>query len=194
MTRAPDKSLLSSVRKAVTDFSPDSPREAEARWRFLNELDELDDPFDRYAGPVHVTGSALVLGRRGTVLLLHRKLGIWVQPGGHLEPGETPGETALRETAEETGLEVRHPAGGPLLVHLDVHPSAADHVHLDMRYLVLAEDAEPSPPPDESQDVRWFGLDEAVEMAASLPDGGLADGLRRLRLLARPPDTLAIEL
>jgi 8-oxo-dGTP pyrophosphatase MutT (NUDIX family) len=49
--------------------------------------------------------------RDGKVLLMHRKrepnLGLWVAPGGKIEPGESPCETALREFAEETGLEAK---------------------------------------------------------------------------------------
>jgi 8-oxo-dGTP pyrophosphatase MutT (NUDIX family) len=147
----------------------------------LAELDLLADPFDRDAGPVHVTGSALVLGRRGTVLHVHRRLGRWMQPGGHVEPGEAPWDAALREAAEETGLVLGQPEGGPHLVQVDVHPAAEGHLHLDMRYLVLADDSEPSPPPGESQEVRWWDLDEAIAAV----DEGLAEGLRRLRLFGQ---------
>ena len=40
-----------------------------------------------------------------TLLLKHRKLGMWLPPGGHIEEGETPDEAVLREVLEETGLE-----------------------------------------------------------------------------------------
>jgi 8-oxo-dGTP pyrophosphatase MutT (NUDIX family) len=167
------------VRLAAARFDAATPREASSRRLFLAELDRLADPFDREADPVHVTGSAIVLGRRGTVLHLHKRLGIWVQPGGHIDPGEAPWQAALRETQEETGLAVRHPAGGPTLIHLDAHP-AGPHLHLDLRYLLIGEDAEPSPPPGESQQVRWFPLAEAVAVA----DEALVDGLNRLIALA----------
>jgi 8-oxo-dGTP pyrophosphatase MutT (NUDIX family) len=82
----------------------------------------------------------------------------------------------LRETAEETGLPVRHPDSGPLLLHLDAHP-AGPHFHLDLRYLLNAADVDPAPPPGESQQVRWFTLAEAMQVA----DEALIDGLRRLQ-------------
>jgi 8-oxo-dGTP pyrophosphatase MutT (NUDIX family) len=145
-------------------------------------MDRLADPFDRHAGPVHLTGSGIVSGPRGTVLHMHRSLHLWLQPGGHLETGEPPWEAALRETAEETGLPVRHPVAGPFLVHLDAHPANA-HFHLDLRYLLLCDDAEPAPAAGESQEVRWFGLDEAMAIA----DAGLVDGLRRLDQLGPGP-------
>lgn len=169
-----------SLRREVAAFDARTPREIASRDRFLAELDRLADPFDRYAD-VHVTGSAIVTGPRGVVLHLHKRLGGWMQPGGHVDLGETPAEAALRETREETGLAVRHPAAGPRLIHLDAH-QAGDHVHLDLRYLLLSEDAEPSPPPAESQEVRWFTLADAIAVA----DDALVDGLRRLRDLPDP--------
>lgn len=160
--------------------APVDLRERRSRLRALDCLARLPRPFDRLAGPVHVTGSAIVVGARGTLLLRHKRLGLWLQPGGHLEPGEPPARAALREASEETGLELRHPPGGPRLVHVDVHAGAGGHVHLDLRYLVLGPDREPVPPPGESQDVRWFDWPSALAVA----DGGLAGGLRRVG--ARP--------
>ena len=54
----------------------------------------------------HFTASAFVLNDRREVLLVHhRKLGVWLYPGGHIEPGETPDDAALRGVREETGIE-----------------------------------------------------------------------------------------
>jgi 8-oxo-dGTP pyrophosphatase MutT (NUDIX family) len=141
------------------------------------ELKRLPDPFDEHAGPVHLTGSGMVVGERGIVLLHHRKLAMWMQPGGHLFPGEIPSEAALRETREETGLAVRFVGGAPRLVHVDVHP-AGGHVHLDLRYLITAPADDPAPAPDESQEVRWFPWAEAVVVAG---DPQLAAVIRHLR-------------
>ena len=78
------------LRADVVAHVPRSPREAASKERFLAELDRLDDPFDELADPVHVTASAIVVGRRGTVLHLHKRLARWMQPGGHIDPGESP--------------------------------------------------------------------------------------------------------
>ena len=173
----PGSGRLAETRRALEEFQARSAREEASRARTLAELSTLARPFDRHAGPVHVTGSALIWGPRGTVLLFHKKLHIWVQPGGHIDPGETAYDAALREASEETGLPVRHPVKGPQLLHIDVHPAADDHVHLDLTYLLLCdEDVEPAPAAGESTQVRWLSLEEAFALA----DEGLVDGLQRL--------------
>jgi 8-oxo-dGTP pyrophosphatase MutT (NUDIX family) len=172
----PRDEVVADLRDAVAAFDASTPREFASRARFLAELDRLAEPFSRDADPVHVTGSAIVTGPRGTVLHWHKRLGGWLQPGGHIDAGETPWEAAMRETHEETGLSVRHPAGGPRLLHLDAHP-AGPHFHLDLRYLLEAADEDPAPPPGESQQARWFSLAEALQVA----DDALIDGVRRLQ-------------
>lgn len=54
------------------------------------------------------TVSALILHPNRRILLLHhRKLGVWLYPGGHVEPTETPDQALQREVFEETGLRIR---------------------------------------------------------------------------------------
>jgi 8-oxo-dGTP pyrophosphatase MutT (NUDIX family) len=143
------------------------------------ELDRLARPFDEAADPTHVTASAIVTGPRGVILHRHRRLHRWMQPGGHIDPGETPDQAAIRECLEETGLPVAHPPDGPILVHVDVHHAAQGHVHLDVRYVVSAPDRDPSPAPGESQDVAWFSWDAATEIS----DDALAGALVSARSL-----------
>jgi len=176
-----DPALVAQVRESVWQFDARTNREISSRRRFLLELDRLDDPFGRDADIVHVTGSAIVTGPRGTLLHRHKRLGFWMQPGGHVDPGEAPWVAAARETKEETGLVGRHPDDGPRLFHLDAHP-AGDHFHLDLRYLLYSDDGDPAPAAGESQDVQWFDLDDAIAVA----DEALVDGLWRLKELELP--------
>lgn len=182
-----DERLRALVRQSVRDRVPVDAREAASIEAFLDVYDTLADPFSRESGPVHVTGSGFIVGSRGIVLLKHKHLGFWMQPGGHVDPGETPWEGAHRECAEETGLAVRligpfDAAGVPELVHVDVHLGGRGHTHLDLRYLLdagTADDgaADPAPPAGESQEIGWFDWDAAIDIA----DDGLRGALTSLR-------------
>jgi ADP-ribose pyrophosphatase YjhB (NUDIX family) len=155
---------VATLRESLARHRPRDPREASSHRRTLSLLDWLPDPFDEHADPTHVTGSAIVVDDRRRVLLhRHKRLGIWLQPGGHLDGGETAADAAVRETREETGVRAVHPRGGPRLVHVDVHEGPRGHVHLDLRFLLLADgDAAFTPAPGESPHVAWF---EAAEVA-----------------------------
>jgi 8-oxo-dGTP pyrophosphatase MutT (NUDIX family) len=164
---------------AVAARTPVDERERGSIERFATELARLARPYDEFADPVHVTGSAIVIGARGIVLHLHKRMGLWLQPGGHVDPGETPAEAALREAIEETGLElVLVDPTGATIAHVDAHDGPKGHCHLDVRYLVAATTAaDPTPPPEESQDCRWFDWDDAIAVA----DPGLFGALKALR-------------
>lgn len=157
-------------------------REGVALAEFLDAFDGLDDPLSQEADIVHVTGSSLVVGPRGVILLKHKRLGFWLQPGGHIDPGESPWVAALRETVEETGLASSFVGpldadGMPPLMHVDVHAGGRGHTHLDLRYLIDGGEADPSPPEGESQEIDWFDWEAAVERA----DPGLEGILRHLQ-------------
>ena len=151
----------------VVGHPPADERERSAKDRFLSELDRLERPWDEHADPVHVTASAVVVGPRGTLLHRHRLHGVWLQPGGHLEPGESPPDAVRREVTEETGLDAHPPHGTPVLLRLDVPPGGPgrSHTHLDLCYLLWAPDLDPVPGPGESPDARWWGWDEARAVA-----------------------------
>jgi 8-oxo-dGTP pyrophosphatase MutT (NUDIX family) len=145
---------------------PASAGEARALRRVRGLVRWLRAPFDEHDDPTHVTGSAIVLGEDGRVLLhRHKLLGIWLQPGGHAEPGEDAATAARRETVEETGLRATHPTPGPTLVHVDVHEGPRGHVHLDLRYLLHARTDDPfAPAVGESRALAWFTPEDAVRV------------------------------
>jgi 8-oxo-dGTP pyrophosphatase MutT (NUDIX family) len=141
--------------------------------------------------PGHLTASAIVVNKERTKTLLvhHAKLDRWLQPGGHFEPGEwQPVEAATREVREETGLGTTWPGPLPRLLDVDVHaiPARRDepaHLHLDLRYLVLApRAAQPRRQEEESADLRYFGWDE---LGALDLDPGLRRALAKARVRLR---------
>ena len=113
----------------------------------------------------HVTGSAWIVCPRWHRVLLthHRKLGKWLQLGGHSDSDAATSRVAQREAEEESGLSVR------LLVDrifdLDIHTIPAHgvepmHKHYDIRFLFEADDAKPLVVSHESKDLRWVNLAE----------------------------------
>ncbi|MHB8438050.1 MAG: NUDIX hydrolase [Acidimicrobiales bacterium] len=177
--RASVDARVEPLRAVIEHHRAGDERERASCAAVLDALDNLERPFDRHAQLHHVTASAIVTGHRGTVLHLHKRLGRWLQPGGHVDGSEETCDAARRESEEETGLDLSHPLGGPRLVHVDAHDAADSHVHLDLRYLLVAPDEDPSPGPGESPEVRWFAWDEALGIA----DEALLGALRAARSL-----------
>lgn len=180
MNRQESVVLVGELCEYFTQRQPCDNREAQSIAEFIAVAPLLVAPFDEYSNTTHVTASAIVVGARGVVLHLHKRLGVWLQPGGHIDAGETPGDAALRETYEETGLLGMHPGGEPYLFHLDVHPGPRGHRHLDLRYLVYAPDVDPQPIASESQQAAWLAWDEAISMV----DVGLRGALGVARTLS----------
>jgi 8-oxo-dGTP pyrophosphatase MutT (NUDIX family) len=154
-----------ALRTQVASKRPSDARERDSIGRFLTEFDTLEHPFDEAASPTHVTASAIVTGDPGVVLHLHKRLAMWLQPGGHIDPGELPWQAAQREATEETGLPIEARAESEQLLHVDVHPGPRGHTHLDVRYHFTAPPVAPAPPDGESPDVRWFPWPEAIAIA-----------------------------
>lgn len=164
---------LPALLAAITALTPIDERERESIDEVITLAPTLENPFSETTNETHLTASAIVVGTRGTVLHRHKKLGIWVQPGGHIDDGESGAAAALREASEETGLVLAHPVAGPLMFHVDVHPGPRGHRHFDLRYLILAGDQDPSPGQDESQEIGWFSFIDAHVRAEDSMNGVL---------------------
>ncbi|MFF3242681.1 NUDIX hydrolase [Streptomyces sp. NPDC002870] len=140
----------------------------ELRQLYLDHLAAHPDGMWKACEAGHVTASALVVEpERGRVLLtLHRKLGIWLQMGGHCEPGDaTLADAAMREATEESGIRgLTLLPRGP--VRLDRHAIPAPcHWHLDVQYAAMAPAGAVEEISEESLDLRWFAYDEVADVA-----------------------------
>ena len=118
-----------------------------------------------------------VIVNKGKILLLkHKKLGVWLYPGGHIEEGEMPTEAAIREAKEETGMGVSlvgrrvlppldekdalEPVQPLLTICENVPYAAGSHKHFDIVYLARPSGVSGRPGKGESTELRWIGASE----------------------------------
>jgi 8-oxo-dGTP pyrophosphatase MutT (NUDIX family) len=125
------------------------------------------------------TVATFVVNAGRVLLLRHRKLGMWLPPGGHVEPNELPDEAAIREVAEEAGVAVElvgerglpverprqlvRPAGIQLE---DITPG---HQHVDLIYFARPLDPAQAEAVgnSESESVGWYRLDELAALGVN---------------------------
>ena len=164
MDRQPLRDTLQAYRSAF-------PNEAGMVERIDSLAANHADCFERACRPGHLTASAWVVSHDGKrhLLMHHRKLNKWLQPGGHADGDPDLVSVALKEVAEETGLEGLDVVAGPdglLPLDVDVHaiPARFDaqgrltedaHDHHDVRYLVQSTADDAIQANHESNDLRW---------------------------------------
>jgi 8-oxo-dGTP pyrophosphatase MutT (NUDIX family) len=104
---------VAAVHAVVSTLKPVDALEAEHIGRTLGWLERTDDVFRRVKPaqpPMHLVSYVVPVDEDGAMLLVaHINAGLWLPPGGHVEPGEHPVRTAERELAEELGLKAREP-------------------------------------------------------------------------------------
>lgn len=146
-----------------------SPSQRALAQAYLGFLQARSDACARSCPPGHLTASAVVFDHelRHVALVLHRIVGAWLAPGGHLEPSDASlVEAARREVWEETGLEV---VLDPVPVSLDCHPITCRGAHgrtrhFDVRFAARALPGAPLRVSAESHDVRWWPVDALPEV------------------------------
>jgi len=173
-----------ALAASLARYDPIDAREASMRDDLVAFLRRTAEPFSRTTLEGHVTGSAWIVDRGATaaVLLHHRKLDRWLQPGGHADGDPDVHAVALREAVEETGLASLVPAT-EAVYDVDVHDIPARgaepvHKHYDLRFAFFADRAETPPGNLESHAVRWVDL-------ADLDRYAVDDSVRRLAAKTR---------
>lgn len=161
MHRRPLLGMLTAYAERYRD-------EARTTDRFVDFVTRNVRCFERDLAEGHVTGSAWLVDRRGERVLLthHRKLGRWLQLGGHSDGNPRPLGVALREAQEESGLAAR-----PLSVEifdLDIHRIPARggdpaHLHYDVRFALQAAAGEAFRVSGESLALAWVPIDRLSE-------------------------------
>jgi 8-oxo-dGTP pyrophosphatase MutT (NUDIX family) len=173
-TEAPDRRVMNRTEELLAmlrAFRTDDPAEAADVERTIALLEAGDEAFTRrHFDPGHVTASVFIIHLPNAQILLHhhRRLGKWLQMGGHVDPGEPIRETALREGREESGLT------DLMLIHdepfdVNIHPIPAGkgeppHRHFDIRFIATTESPESATfDAAESRELGWFSLRDGAE-------------------------------
>jgi 8-oxo-dGTP pyrophosphatase MutT (NUDIX family) len=183
-----------ALAEALAAYVPEGDAESASLSWMRTFIAGPEDPFDRATPEGHVTGSAVVARPDASefLLVLHRKLSRWLQPGGHTEDADASVfDTALREAREETGIARLEAPFGRAILDVDVHAIPARgkdpaHSHFDVRYLfVTRDDARPEASEDPTRPLRWASLEDALSLGV---DASLTRALRkaRARLLQIP--------
>lgn len=181
-------SFLSTVEKLLGDYTPIDPRERSYRQRMLDLARQPAALARNHFEPGHFTVSSFVLSpeRDAVLLIFHKKLSRWLQPGGHVEEQDRhPSDTARREVLEEVGIGDL-PLALPVenLFDIDIHPipsrpSEPAHEHFDLRFLFVAPSRE-FVRTDEVADVKWVSI---LDLPTMTDDESV---LRAVRKISEP--------
>ena len=114
------------------------------------------------------------------LMIKHRKIGKWLQPGGHIELNENPIQALTHELEEETGLKpedytllqpdqltkLQHNVLLPVPFYMNQHEIDKGHKHIDMAYIAKANTDRLTETPDGADDIRWCGIEELQQFLA----------------------------
>ena len=170
-------------RRALIDvlscYRQTHPAECDVVDRIRALVETHANCFERTCRPGHITAAAWIISadRRRCLLTHHRKLGRWLQLGGHADGEWAVERVALREAQEESGMRRFDfvPIDGAILpFDVDIHPIPARfdatgrqiedaHEHHDMRFLLIAQPGQEICVSDESHDVAWFTPEEVQQ-------------------------------
>lgn len=129
----------------------------------------------------HFTATTIIVNKNRALLHLHKKLGIWIPVGGHIDRDELPQDTAIREAKEESGLvinlynpdkqiltgEVRQLLRPMHILLENINPF---HQHIDFIYYAYSETDVLQPENGETTELKWLTADEVKQLAGAPED------------------------
>ncbi len=162
-----------TVEEAIRAYRPWNEQEERDKAVMLRVLSAMPDCFDRANEIAHFSASSWIVNRDGSRVLMayHNLYNAWAWTGGHADGERDLLSVALREAQEETGVHARPVTEDIYSVEIltvDGHEKrdryVPSHLHLNVTYLLRADDKEPiRSKADENAAVRWFSLEEALQ-------------------------------
>lgn len=169
--------ILQKLKLTIQDYLQEYPHEKSKLSLLLTQLSNNDDLFNRKNFTGHITASGIILSsdKSNVLLIFHKKLNKYLQPGGHFEKGDTlPLDICKREIMEETGLDNLYQldfSGKLLPIDIDTHyipenikKNEPSHYHHDFRYVFIAKSMDINIQREEVRDYKWMSVDEAVKI------------------------------
>ena len=151
-----------SLLKQLMNYQAYDQKEEADRLGLIDFVKNDSACFERLDGKCHITASAWIENDEGTafVLLLHKKLNIWLHPGGHAEGDSNLYSVARKEALEETGLLDISPVSKGIF-DIDSHVISCSKnkkpvLHYDIRFLFKCGSFERFNDCEERIDIRWF--------------------------------------
>lgn len=165
---------MDKLYRAIEAFDSWDGQERRDRELLLAAIDRLDTPLSRENPFAHFTASSWIVNPRRTHALMawHNIYRTWAWTGGHADGESDLLAVALREAREETGVDHIRPVSRniysveilPVNAHIKRGQFVSAHLHLNVTYLMEADDAQPlRPKPDENSAVAWLPLDQAAD-------------------------------
>lgn len=164
---------MKKLLEQIHNYKPYNEQEQRDKEEILNLLKNNEDIFLRENHQYHMTASAWVVNKeRSKVLMIYHNIyNSWSWLGGHADGETNLIKVAMKEVEEESGLSrttsVRDGIYSLEILTVDGHVKKGEyvssHLHLNVTYLLEADDREPLKiKPDENSGVAWFPLEEAI--------------------------------
>ena len=162
------------LRQQLERYVPCDAQEAADRAMMLRAIDTLQDPLSRSNGFAHFTASSWIVNpaRDRALMAWHNIYKTWAWTGGHCDGEADVLAVALREAREETGIASIEPVSReiysveilPVNAHVKRGQFVCAHLHLNVTFLLTADDRQPlRPKPDENSAVAWLPLEQAAD-------------------------------
>lgn len=166
-----------SLLKNLKEYIPFNEQEEHDKDVMVHLLESENNIFTRENKVAHFTGSAWLVNKQHTKVLMiyHNIYDSWAWTGGHADGEEDLLKVAIKEAKEETGVMDIKPVTEDIfsieVLTVDGHVKrgsyVSSHLHLNVTYLLEADEDEVlRMKPDENSGVKWFGLDEALEVCS----------------------------